>query len=84
MIVRIYNKSYRINKNIASSAKTTILRILEKVREESDVRDFHAYYIGFVIMMYVVSSTILSQFSTENIKSVLEELNDSEKKRKPE
>ena len=84
MIVRIYNKSYRINNNIASSAKTTILRILEKVREESDVRDFHAYYIGCVIMMYVVSSTILSQFSTENIKSVLEELNDSGKKRKPE
>ena len=84
MIIRIYNKSYRINNNIASSAKTTILRILEKVREESDVRDFYSYYIGFVIMMYVVSSTILSQFSTENIKSVLEELNDSEKERKPE
>ena len=74
MKVRIYNKTYRINNNITISAKKTILQILEKVRMESDVRGFNAYYIGFVVMMYIVSSTILSEFSTDNIKSISEEI----------
>lgn len=74
MKVRIYNKTYRINNNITVSAKKTILQILEKVRMESDVRGFNAYYIGFVVMMYIVSSTILSEFSTDNIKSISEEI----------
>lgn len=74
MKIRIYNKYYKINNNIAISAKKTILHILEKVRTESDVRGFSSYYVGFVVMMYVVSSTILSEFSTDNIKSIAEEI----------
>ena len=74
MKIRIYNKYYKINNNIAISAKKTILHILEKVRTDSDVRGFSSYYVGFVVMMYVVSYTILSEFSTDNIKSIAEEI----------
>jgi TnpA family transposase len=74
MKVRIYNKTYRINNRIVISAKKTLLRILEKVRTESEVRGFSAYYTGFVVMMYIVSSTLLQEFSSDNIKSISEEI----------
>ena len=78
MKVRIYGKEYKISNNIAASSKKTILQILEKVRTESDVRGFSAYYVGFVIMMYIVSSTILNQFSTDNIKKILDEIEEDQ------
>ena len=79
MIVRIYNKNYRIRNSIAMSAKITILRILEIVRTHSDNRGFSSYYVGFVVMMYIVSSTILSEFSTDNIREISKELDKDEK-----
>lgn len=79
MIVRIYNKNYRIRNSIAMSAKKTILRILEIVRTHSDNRGFSSYYVGFVVMMYIVSSTILSEFSTDNIREISKELDKDEK-----
>nr|WP_317348083.1 hypothetical protein [uncultured Blautia sp.] len=78
MKVWIYGKEYKVNNNIAASAKKTVLQILEKVRTETDVRGFNEYYVGFVVMMYIVSSTILNQFSTENIKKILDEIDKDE------
>lgn len=48
MKVWIYGKEYKVNNNIAASAKKTVLQILEKVRTETDVRGFNEYYVGFV------------------------------------
>lgn len=74
MIIEIYNKKYKINTTLAASAKRAIRNILKKARIEAELRGMADYYTVFVIMMYTVSSSILSELNTDNIKNILEEI----------
>ena len=60
MIIHIGKNEYRINNSFVSSSKNLLLRILRKVKEESNIRGVSEYYITFIIMMYVASSTTSS------------------------
>ena len=70
-----------MNNKIVVSTKTLIMNILKKVRMESDMQNLPEYYIGFVIMMYLISSSILSEMGPDNIKKVVKEIKDSENKK---
>lgn len=72
MIIRAYGKNYKVNSNLAMSSKKMILSILNKVREQASVKGIDEYYVAFVIMMYAISSTILSELSEENIRRISE------------
>ena len=63
MIIHIGKNEYRINNSFVSSSKNLLLRILRKVKEESNIRGVSEYYITFIIMMYVASSTILNELT---------------------
>ena len=75
MIIHIGNNEYRINNSFVSSSKNLLLRILRKVKEESNIRGVNEYYITFIIMMYVASSTILNELTPEKIKEAVEDAN---------
>lgn len=70
MKIRIYGKRYNVNKKLAASSKRTIQQILEKVRLESDLRGISEYYVAFVVMMYVISSSILHEMTTLTLKGI--------------
>lgn len=74
MIIRIYGKNYKIKKNMAVSAKTTIRKILEKVRTESKLKKLEEYYVAFVVMMYVTSAAILRETNVKSIEEIVEEI----------
>ena len=78
MIIRVYGKNYKISQNLAVSTKTTIQKILENVKQESELRGYEKYYIAFIVMMYVVSSSILKELNTDNIKEIVNEIAKSE------
>ena len=75
MIIHIGKNEYRINNSFVSSSKNLLLRILRKVKEESNIRGVSEYYITFIIMMYVASSTILNELTPEKIKEAVEDAN---------
>ena len=75
MIIHIGKNEYRINNSFVSSSKNLLLRILRKVKEESNIRGVGEYYITFIIMMYVASSTILNELTPEKIKEAVEDAN---------
>ena len=75
MIIHIGKNEYRINNSFVSSSKNLLLRILRKVKEESNIRGVCEYYITFIIMMYVASSTILNELTPEKIKEAVEDAN---------
>ena len=68
MIIHIGKNEYRINNSFVSSSKNLLLRILRKVKEESNIRGVSEYYITFIIMMYVASSTILNELKAAVIR----------------
>lgn len=74
MIIRLYGKNYKISQNLAMSAKTTIRKILESVRVQSKLHGLEKYYTAFVVMMYVVSSSILKELNSDSIKEIVTEL----------
>ena len=74
MIIRLYGKNYKISQNLAMSAKTTIRKILESVRVQSKLHGIEKYYTAFVVMMYVVSSSILKELNSDSIKEIVTEL----------
>ena len=74
MIIHIGKNEYRINNSFVSSSKNLLLRILRKVKEESNIRGVSEYYITFIIMMYVASSTI-NELTPEKIKEAVEDAN---------
>ena len=75
MIIHIGKNEYRINNSFVSSSKNLLLRILRKVKEESNIRGVSEYSITFIIMMYVASSTILNELTPEKIKEAVEDAN---------
>ena len=75
MIIHIGKNEYRINNSFVSSSKNLLLRILRKVKEESNIRGVSEYYITLIIMMYVASSTILNELTPEKIKEAVEDAN---------
>ena len=75
MIIHIGKNEYRINNSFVSSSKNLLLRILRKVKEESNIRGVSEQYISFIIMMYVASSTILNELTPEKIKEAVEDAN---------
>ena len=75
MIIHIGKNEYRINNSFVSSSKNLLLRILRKVKEEFNIRGVSEYYITFIIMMYVASSTILNELTPEKIKEAVEDAN---------
>ena len=75
MIIHIGKNEYRINNSFVSSSKNLLLRILRKVKEESNIRGVSESYITFIIMMYVASSTILNELTPEKIKEAVEDAN---------
>lgn len=72
MIVKIFNKSYRMDQALAMSAKKVVLQILEKVRSESELHGIGKYYTAFVIMMYVVSASILRELNPDRVMEILD------------
>lgn len=66
---------------MVNAARGTIGELLEKVREESELRGVEKYYTAFVIMMYTVSSSILSQSNPSMLKKTLDaiEVKDEDK-----
>lgn len=80
MIIRLYGTNYRIDQNLAMSAKTTIRKILESVRVQSKLRGIEKYYTAFVVMMYVTSSSILRELNADRIKEIVSEIKAEEEK----
>ena len=78
MIIRVYGKNYKISQNLAVSTKTTIQKILENVKQESELRGYEKYYTAFIVMMYVVSSSILRELNTDNIMEIVKEIEKSD------
>lgn len=72
MIIKIGKKRYKISNNLVVSSKKMLQQILAEVRQAADSRGIPEYYISFIVMMYVVSNTILSEFSPENIMDITE------------
>ena len=80
MIIRLYGTNYRIDQNLAMSAKTTRRKILESVRVQSKLRGIEKYYTAFVVMMYVTSSSILRELNADRIREIVSEIKAEEKK----
>lgn len=78
MIIRIYGTNYRIGNNLAMSAKTTVRKILESVRVQSKLKGVEKYYTAFVVMMYVVSSSILKELNAERIREIVNEIKEED------
>ena len=57
-----------------------VQQILENVREQSYAHGIEQYYVAFVVMMYVVSSSILKEVRTNRIMSIMQ---DADKKSDP-
>ena len=73
MKININGKEYIINKRMSISTRTVVLDILRQVRQQSDENGFPEYYTAFVLMMYMISSTLATELDVENINKILEE-----------
>ena len=81
MIIRIYGTNYKIDQNLALSVKSTIRQILGNVKTQAELKHFEKYYTAFVVMMYVISSTILKELSRDSIQAIIES-NEADRKTK--
>ena len=82
MIVRIFGSNYKLDNNLASLVKTSVYDILNQAKLKADENGRPQFYTTYVIMMYVVSSAILKQMNTENIKEIVQEIQSEQNKKK--
>ena len=72
MIIKIDKTLYHIDHTLAASAKKVIRSILNNVKVESELHGISRYYTAFVVMMYIVSSSILSELGKDKLSEIIE------------
>lgn len=78
MIIKIDKTTYRIDHTLAVSAKKVIRTILNSVKVESELHGIKKYYTAFVVMMYIVSSSILSELGKDKLSEIAERIDVAE------
>ena len=78
MIIKVNKTVYRIDNTLAVSAKKVIRSILTSVKEESEIHGISKYYTAFVVMMYILSSSILSELGAESLSEIAEKIDKSD------
>lgn len=74
MIIKINKTIYRIDHTLAASSKKVIRTILNNVKVESKLHGIDKYYTAFVVMMYIISSSILTELGTDALNDIVEKI----------
>lgn len=72
MLIKIYDKCYRINPDFTASSRRIIHKLLKQIRVESKLRGLNNYYLTFVIMMYSISASILKDVNPEQLTEAIQ------------
>ena len=73
MIFKIHKRKYNLDPIMTNTAKRIISEHLSRIKIRSEERDIPRFYLTYVIMMYVVSSTILKSTTPEEIGAICNE-----------
>ena len=73
MIFKIHKRKYKLDPIMTNTAKRIISEHLSRIKIRSEEMDIPRFYLTYVIMMYVVSSTILKSTTPEEIGAICNE-----------